>query len=122
MIKSTVRHPRRLRYLFSAVLLLLLIGYTGTVFYLEGFSAALLQLTLLFLIAVLGTGAIYTRMLQRQITGFMDTMDEMVERAIHGQEPLTLFEETRLSSLEHKLLRYIEVGRRTSITLQPKRT
>ncbi|AIQ54797.1 histidine kinase [Paenibacillus sp. FSL R7-0331] len=80
-------------------------------FYLEGFSAALLQLTLLFLIAVLGTGAIYTRMLQRQITGFMDTMDEMVERAIHGQEPLTLFEETRLSSLEHKLLRYIEVGK-----------
>ncbi|MNB96670.1 Sensor protein SrrB [compost metagenome] len=111
MINSNVRHPRRLRYLFSAVILLLLIGYTGTILYLEEFSPALLLLTLLFLITVLGTGALYNRMLQRQITGFMDTVDEMVDRAIHGQEPLTLFDETRLSSLEHKLLRYIEMGK-----------
>ncbi|WP_052380336.1 sensor histidine kinase [Paenibacillus camerounensis] len=111
MINSTVPHPRRLRYLFSAVFLLLLIGYSGTILYLEGFSPALLQLTLLFLIAVLGTGALYNRVLQRQLTGFMDTVEEMVDRAIHGREQLTLFDETRLSSLEHKLLRYIEMGK-----------
>ncbi|AIQ49307.1 histidine kinase [Paenibacillus sp. FSL R7-0273] len=77
----------------------------------EGFSPALLQLALLFLIAVIGTGALYNHMLQRQITGFMDTVDEMVDRAIHGHEQLTLFDETRLSSLEHKLLRYIEINK-----------
>ncbi|WP_342562985.1 HAMP domain-containing sensor histidine kinase [Paenibacillus sp. FSL R7-0345] len=109
--KSIVRHDGRLRFIFAALFLLLLIGYAGTVFYLEGFNPALLQLTLLFLIAVLGAGALYNRMLQRQTTGFMDTVDEMVDRAIHGREQLTLFDETRLSSLEHKLLRYIEVGK-----------
>lgn len=108
---GNIRPNKRLLIIFSVLFLLLLTGYTATVLYLEGFSPALLQLTLLFLIAVLGTGALYNRMLQRQITGFMDTVDEMVDRAIHGQEPLTLFDETRLSSLEHKLLRYIEVGK-----------
>lgn len=108
---GNIRTNKRLLYIFSALFLLLLTGYTATVLFLEGFSPALLQVTMLFLIAVLGTGALYNRMLQRQITGFMDTVDEMVDRAIHGQEPLTLFDETRLSSLEHKLLRYIEVGK-----------
>ncbi|MDF9844321.1 MULTISPECIES: HAMP domain-containing sensor histidine kinase [unclassified Paenibacillus] len=106
---GNIRPNKRLRYIFTAIFLLLLIGYTGTILYLEGFSPALMQLSLLFLIAVLGTGALYNRRLQQQITGFMDTVDEMVDRAIHGHEPLTLFDETRLSSLEHKLLRYIEM-------------
>ncbi|MNC35494.1 Sensor protein SrrB [compost metagenome] len=41
----------------------------------------------------------------------MNTLDEMVDRAIHGREKLTHFDETSLSSLEHKLLRYIEINK-----------
>ncbi len=106
-----IRYSKHVSLIFAVIFLLLVLGYAGTVTYLEGVNPAFLNLTALFVFSILIVGACWSRILRRQVAGFMNTLDEMVDRAIHGREQLTHFDETSLSSLEHKLLRYIEISK-----------
>lgn len=106
-----VRYSKSVSFMFLTIFLLLVSGYAGTATYLNGVNPVFLNLTALFVISILIVGALWTWMLRRQVAGFMNALDEMVDRAIHGREKLTHFDETSLSSLEHKLLRYIEISK-----------
>ncbi|WP_310830191.1 sensor histidine kinase [Paenibacillus pedocola] len=106
-----VRSSNLVSLIFPVIFLLLVLGYAGTATYLNGVHPVFLNLTALFVLSILIVGALRTWILRRQVAGFMNALDEMVDRAIHGREQLTHFDETSLSSLEHKLLRYIEISK-----------
>ncbi|MNI45880.1 Alkaline phosphatase synthesis sensor protein PhoR [compost metagenome] len=116
-----VRDTRRTSFIFSAGCLLLILGYAAAVTYLEGFNPAVGRFTLIFIVAMLAAGAVWNWMLRRQTARFIGNAHEMVDRAIHGKEPLAPFDETSLSSLEHKLLRYIEISQASSRNLEAEK-
>ncbi|MGN7765416.1 sensor histidine kinase [Paenibacillus sp. 22594] len=119
--RNDVRSSKRGNLIFSAILVLLVLGYAGRVMFLEGEQPALTELTVLFVSCMLILGALWNWMLRRQVTAFMNSVDEMVDRAIHGREKLTHFDETSLSSLEHKLLRYIEINQANEQNLESEK-
>lgn len=115
------RPSKRVSLIFPVIFLLLVLGYTGTATYLNGVNHEFLNLTVLFVFSILIVGALWNWILRRQVAGFMNALDEMVDRAIHGREQLTHFDETSLSSLEHKLLRYIEINKATEQQLEAEK-
>ncbi|WP_379158877.1 sensor histidine kinase [Paenibacillus sp. sgz5001063] len=119
--RNRVQNSKRSNHVFSAILVLLVLGYAGRVFFLEGEQPALTELTVLFVSCMLILGALWNWTLRRQVTAFMNLVDEMVDRAIHGREKLTDFDETSLSSLEHKLLRYIEINKANEQNLETEK-
>lgn len=102
---------RQVHILFAVIIILLVFSYTGSVIFINGLDSALLGLSAVFILCMIGVGALWILLLRRQITALMENVDEMVEGAIHGREPLTSYEETSLSAAEHKLLRYIEMSK-----------
>ncbi|WP_051424686.1 histidine kinase dimerization/phospho-acceptor domain-containing protein [Paenibacillus graminis] len=116
-----VRSSKRCSLIFSAIFLLLVLGYAGIAAFLEGGHPALMELTVLFVSCMLLLGGVWNWTLRRQITRFMDSVDEMVDRAIHGREKMTHFDETSLSSLEHKLWRYIEINKANEQNLEAEK-
>ncbi|MCL6603935.1 MAG: HAMP domain-containing histidine kinase [Paenibacillus sp.] len=112
MIKKRLFHnSKQVHIVFTVVFILLVLTYTTIVLYLKGWDFALLGLSSLFMVCMIGLGAIWILFLRRQLTDYMDNVDTMVEGAIQGQEPISIYEETALSSLEHKLMRYIEMSK-----------
>ncbi|WP_248845164.1 sensor histidine kinase [Paenibacillus jilunlii] len=101
--------------------MLLVLGYAGMVAFLEGGHPGLTELTVLFVSCMLILGGLWNWTLRQQITSFMDSVDEMVDRAIHGREKMTHFDETSLSSLEHKLWRYIEINKANEQNLETEK-
>lgn len=111
MIKKRLIHnSKQVHIVFTVVFILLVLIYTTIVLSLKGWDFTLLGLSSLFMVCMIGLGAIWILFLRRQLTAYMDNVDTMVEGAIQGQEPMTIYEETALSSLEHKLMRYIEMS------------
>ncbi len=116
-----IHYSKRISLLFSAIFILLVFGYAGVVLFLQGDHPALPELTALFVSLMLVMGAAWNWSLRRQVTSFVDTLDEMVDRAIYGREKMTDFEETLLSSMEHKLLRYIEISKANEQNLETEK-
>ncbi|MEC0167195.1 HAMP domain-containing sensor histidine kinase [Paenibacillus graminis] len=116
-----VLSSKRCSLIFSVIFLLLVLGYAGIAAFLEGGHPALMELTVLFVSCMLLLGGVWNWTLRRQITRFMDSVDEMVDRAIHGREKMTHFDETSLSSLEHKLWRYIEINKANEQNLETEK-
>ncbi|WP_410512321.1 HAMP domain-containing sensor histidine kinase [Paenibacillus sp. BR2-3] len=106
-----VQHSKQINILFSLIFVLLVLTYTVTVIFLTGLDFTLLWLSFLFIVCMMVGGVAWIVILTRQITDFMENVDEIVDRAIQGREPITYYEETSLSSLEHKLMRYIDISK-----------
>lgn len=115
-----IHSARIINLIFPAIFILLVFGYAGVVL-LKGDHPALPELTALFVVSMLILGFAWNRSLRRQITSFMDSMDEMVDRAIYGREKMTDFDETLISSMEHKLLRYIEISKANEQNLETEK-
>lgn len=112
---------RRISLIFTLLFTFAVLGYTSAVSLLTGIDPAFLQLTGFFMVLMFVIGAALKWCLRRQITAFMDKVDEMVDGAIHGREQITHFEETSLSSLEHKLLRYIGISKASEQSLETEK-
>lgn len=116
-----IHYSKHISLIFSVIFVVLVFGYAGVIFFLIGDHPALPELTALFVSSMLILGAAWNWSLRRQVTSFVDTLDEMVDRAIYGREKMTDFEETLLSSIEHKLLRYIEISKANEQKLETEK-
>ncbi|MHA6533193.1 sensor histidine kinase [Paenibacillus sp. BAC0078] len=116
-----VQRSKRINLIFSAIFVTLVLGYAATATSLGGTAPAFLRLTFLFAVTMLALGGVWNRLLRSQISAFIETMDEMIDGAIQGRKPMTPFEETALSSLEHKLMRYIEISRASGLSLETEK-
>ncbi|WP_340005032.1 HAMP domain-containing sensor histidine kinase [Paenibacillus sp. FSL K6-0276] len=114
-------HFKQVHRLFLLIIIVLVACFIGRIMFLYGFDPTLLQLTSLFIICLLATGAVWVWLWNRQIANYMQTLDTAIERAMHDQPPLTNYEETALSSMEHKLKRYIGIAKTNERNLQTEK-
>lgn len=112
---------KQIHRLFLLIILILVAFFIGSIMFLYGFDPTLLQLTTLFIICLLATGAVWVWLWNRQIANYIQTLDTAIERAIHDQPPLTNYEETALSSMEHKLKRYIGMAKANERIIQTEK-
>ncbi|MEK4038649.1 HAMP domain-containing sensor histidine kinase [Paenibacillus sp. FSL L8-0493] len=112
---------KHIHRLFLLIILILVACFIGRIMFLYGFDPTVLQLTSLFIICILATGAVWVWLWNRQITIYIQTLDTAIERAIHDQPPLTNYEETALSSMEHKLKRYIGMAKANERNIQTEK-
>ncbi|UQZ33479.1 sensor histidine kinase [Paenibacillus sp. PK3_47] len=112
---------KRISFIFGSFFLLVVLGYAGTVIFRLGADPFFLNFTFLFTLLLCFMGAGWMWALRRQAAAYMNTLDEMVDRAVHGRETMTHFDETSLSSLEHKLLRYIEISKASEHNLETEK-
>lgn len=96
---------------FAAAFIILVLVYVTCIILLEITASSLLGLSLLFIICILILGGAWSRSLRNMVTSFMGKVETLVDNATHGREPTYNYEETLLSSIEHKLMRYIEIAR-----------
>lgn len=94
----------------SAAILCILL-YACAVIYLYGWTPKLILLSVLLLAGLLLSGTGWRKLAERDTRAMLARTDEMVETAIRGNEPMFAYEETALSSLEHKLRRYIGIAK-----------
>ncbi|MDQ0193725.1 sensor histidine kinase [Paenibacillus wynnii] len=116
-----IHHTGKINVLFSMIFILLVFIYIISITLVTGLDPRLLKLTCLFLVCILGLGAVWVILLRRQITSYMDNLDRMVDGAIHGREQLTYYDETSLSSIEHKLMRYIDISKANEQNLEQEK-
>ena len=110
------KHDRLLRAglvnpAFAAAFIILLLGYVTCIIAMEFTGTALLGFSLLFIICMLILGGAWSWLLRQQVTSFMEKVETLVDNATQGREPDYDYEESLLSSIEHKLMRYIEIAR-----------
>ncbi|MRN56431.1 sensor histidine kinase [Paenibacillus monticola] len=106
-----VRHSKQVNFIFSLLLMLLVFIYTGTIIILIGFNLRILWISSLFIACIIAAGATWVWSLRRQINAFTESMDDLVDSAINGRKISNHYEETNLSLMEHKLMRYIDISR-----------
>lgn len=104
-------HNQLVNVAFAAAFTILVLVYVTCIILLEITGSSLLGFSLLFIICMLILGVAWYRSLRNMVTSFMGKVQTLVDNATHGREPTYNYEETLLSSIEHKLMRYIEIAR-----------
>ncbi|GGF61375.1 two-component sensor histidine kinase [Paenibacillus albidus] len=112
---------KQIHVIFLLVLIILVACFTWRIMFLYGFDPVLLQLSSLFFICLSATGATWVWLWNRQTATYIQALDAAIERAIHDQPPLTIYEETALSSMEHKLKRYIGIAKANERNIQTEK-
>lgn len=103
-------HFNRLYSSFSAVTGLLILGYAGCMVYMTGFTAHAIWLSVLFICIFTVLCGLLIWGLRSKLGGIIGTLDEIIEGAIRGEGRVTGYSETSISSLENKLIRYIDLS------------
>ncbi|ULO08316.1 HAMP domain-containing histidine kinase [Paenibacillus sp. 19GGS1-52] len=106
-----VRHSKQVNIIFSLLLIMLIFVYTSTIIILKGFDLTILWISSLFIACMIAVGVAWVWSLRRQITAFTESMNELVDSAVNGRKLKSHYEETSLSLMEHKLMRYIDISR-----------
>lgn len=112
MNKENEHHFNRVYLVFVLFLIVLVAGYTGAIFYISNFDNKIIWISTVFLVLILIVGGAWVWTLKYKIGGVIRTLDDVIDGAIIGQgtERITGYAETNISSLENKLIRYIELS------------
>lgn len=110
MNKNGEYHFNRVYLVFSILLTVLVLGYTGAILYTVGFNSRIVWMSVLFLVIVFVIGGASVLSLKYRIAGVVNTLDDVIDGAINGQDRVTGYTETNISSLENKLIRYIDLS------------
>ncbi|WP_151737101.1 sensor histidine kinase ['Paenibacillus yunnanensis' Narsing Rao et al. 2020] len=108
-------------FIFTVMFLLAVFIYTTVIALAGDLNSTLLGPTILFIATVLLLAFMHNRSLQRQLNAMMHAVEQMVDGAMHGRRPSFLFEESRLSALEHRLFRYIEINQASEQSLEAEK-
>ncbi|WP_379200062.1 sensor histidine kinase [Paenibacillus sp. GCM10012306] len=106
-----MQQTRLIHLLFTIFFIIIVSVYTGIHLSFYGMNSKLLYISFLFMALMILLGAAWVWFQKQQFTAHIQKVDDIVDGAIHGRDQLTLYEETSLSSLEHKLIRYIETSK-----------
>lgn len=93
---------------FTLIFTILVLGYTGTVLYIYGNGNTIVWISCVFIIVVLLTGGVSVWILKYKIGRVIRTLDDVIDGALAGHGRVTGYAETSISSMENKLLRYID--------------
>lgn len=107
--------------LVFVLLAVLSASYAGAGEMLAGAGSSFVRLALSFGVAALLLSALFVWALKTKVSALLDTVDAMVDAAMSGQERQTGYEETKLSALEHKLYRYMEIMQERERQIQAER-
>ncbi|MDQ0089708.1 signal transduction histidine kinase [Paenibacillus anaericanus] len=110
MNKNGEYYFNRVYLVFSILLTVLVLGYTGAILYTVGFNSRIVWMSVLFLVTVFVVGGASVWSLKYRIAGVVNTLDDVIDGAINGQDRVTGYMETNISSLENKLIRYIDLS------------
>ncbi|GGH31907.1 sensor histidine kinase [Paenibacillus segetis] len=112
MDKGNEHHFNRVYLVFAFLLTVVVVGYTGVILYIADMDHRILWISAVFLVLIFIVGGAWVWTLKYKITGVIRTLDDVIDSAITGQgsERVTGYTETNISSLENKLIRYIEVS------------
>jgi signal transduction histidine kinase len=110
MNKDTEQHFNWVYVVFSLMVAVLVLGYTGALLYISGFDRTILWISCLFVILLFIVGAAWVWTLKSKIGSVVRSLDHVIDGAINRQERVTGYAETNISSLENKLIRYIELS------------
>lgn len=110
MNKNGEYHFNRVYLVFSVLLMVLVLGYTGAILYTVGFNGRIVWMSILFLVIVFMVGGVSVWSLKYRISGVVKALDDVIDGAINGQGRVTGYTETNISSLENKLIRYIDLS------------
>jgi signal transduction histidine kinase len=94
---------------FMLILLVLVLGYTGTVLHIADWSSLTLWVSSIFIVLVLLAGWALIWILKYRIASVISTLDDVIESAVTGGTRLTGYQETIISSLENKLVRQLDL-------------
>lgn len=114
-------HTRLVNLGFAAAFIILVLAYVTCIILLDTTGSSILGLSLLFILCMLILGGAWSWSLRHQLTSFMGQVEILVDNATLGREPNYNYEETLLSSIEHKLMRYIEIARVNGQNLETER-
>lgn len=112
MNKDDKHQFNRVYLVFALLLTVVVVGYTGAIWYLANFDHTIIWISVVFLILIFTVGGAWVWTLKYKIGGVIQTLDDVIDGAITGQgsERVTGYAETNISSLENKLIRYIDLS------------
>lgn len=95
---------------FAGLFVLVTAGYIGAVTYFTGLDTAVGWASAAFVILMLLLGGILVGTMKSEASATVMALNEMMDRAMGGQPRQTGYTESRVSSLEHKVMRYVELS------------
>ncbi|WP_018751068.1 sensor histidine kinase [Paenibacillus sanguinis] len=107
--------------LLFALLAVLCAGCVGAGGMLAGAGGSFIQLAVSFGVAAVLLSALFVWALKTKVTAIFAKVDEMIDAAMSGRKRQTGYEETKLSSLEHKLYRYMQLMQERERQVQAER-
>lgn len=107
--------------LLFALLVVLSAGYAGAGGMLAGTGSLFVRWAVSFGAAAMLLSALFVWAMKMKISAILGTVDEMVDAAMNGRKRQTGYDETKLSALEHKLYRYMEVMQERERQIQAER-
>ncbi|GGG00255.1 sensor histidine kinase [Paenibacillus aceti] len=110
MRSADAGHFNRSYIIFAVTALSLVLGYTGWMMSITGQAERYLWPSVLFVFLFALICVLWLGVMRRRMANIVDTLDQIVEGAIRGQARVTGYSETNLSSLENKLIRYIDLS------------
>lgn len=99
----------QLYVLLFALLVVLSASYAGAGGMLAGAGDQFARWAVSFGAVAVLLSALFLWAMKMKISAILGTVDEMVDAAMNGRKRQTGYDETKLSSLEHKLYRYMEL-------------
>lgn len=94
---------------YVVVILLVLVIFILGVLYITNWNDTIIWLSIGLIIILLLIGYLFLVQLHAKVARVIQTVDAIVEGAMSGHPRISGFEETTLSSLEHKVIRYVEM-------------
>ncbi|MNZ88873.1 Sensor protein DivL [compost metagenome] len=100
---------KRVYILYAVLCSIVILGYAGAIWYVTAFDGRVAWFTFVFITVMLALGGSLVWTLKVKLQGVIQAVDDIVDAAINGQERITGYAETNVSSLENKMYRYVEI-------------
>lgn len=100
---------KRIYVVYVILFLLVILGYAGSIWYVTAFDGWVGWISMSFIVIMFTLGGSLVWRLKVKMDGIIVNVDDIVDRAINGQERMTGYEETNVSALENKIYRYVDI-------------
>ncbi|MNO39823.1 Sensor protein DivL [compost metagenome] len=100
---------KRIYALYAMLYFVTILSYAAVIWYVTAFDGMVAWLTTGFVLIMFALGGILTWSLKVKLSSMIQAVDDIVDGAINGQERITGYTETNISSLENKVHRYVEI-------------
>lgn len=109
-MRSNINFSLKQIYILYAILFFVTIfSYAGSIWYVTAFDGRIGWLSFGFVVMLFTLVGSLGWMLKVKMDSIIENVDGIVDRAINGQERVTGYEETNVSSLENKIYRYVDI-------------